>query len=359
MCMLSILHRNIDIFKADTNWPRSFDSDLTFILSQDLAIRIPSHQLVLTQGVVTAPDSSARELLINSNEDSDGADFPLLGHPFLSSAYLFVDQYQGHFTIANANANANATEQVLVSGRSGTCFTPTRPRCPTDNPACVTGSPPEDPPYSLLSSMTRRHHTRDAEDTNASSGTYIGKAGISVAIYVPITSVSFAIIVVAYIRSYQKRPTQRAPNRKKQGPQYSLYPYFKPELSADAQPPHEMPLERNPAYVLAPYEVATKERRGEMRAEHESSIRSLQPPSRAHFAPKASRTRLTCRDVRCKEATMEDSSRRRFEERYGFDRNCHRVYAVAPCSAMRTIGFLASFQPIFSFGKELLGVYYS
>ncbi|KAL8753454.1 MAG: hypothetical protein Q9184_005415 [Pyrenodesmia sp. 2 TL-2023] len=257
---------------------------MSFVLSHDLAIRIPNHQLVLTQGNLTAPDTSARELLINTNEDSDRMDMPLLGRPFLSSAYLFVDQGQGQFAIGNANPNT--TKQVLVPVAPGTCFTPTAPRCSTDIPACVIGSPRED-----------YRQSRETKDANETSRTFISQAGIRVAIYVPIMSVSLAIIIVAYIRSYRKRPTQQAPNRKKQGPQASLWPYLKPELSADAQPPHEMPLERNPAYVLAPYEVATKERRGEMRAEHESSIGELQSPGRVYFAPKASRMRLTCRDV--------------------------------------------------------------
>lgn len=276
--MLSILLRNIDVLRADTSRRRSFDGDMTFVLSQDLAIRIPNHQLVLTQSNITAPNTSAPELLINSNEDTNRTDMPLLGRPFLSSAYLFVDQSQ--FTIENANPNA--TEQVLVPGRPGTCFTPTAPapKCPTQNPACVTGSP-------------RDHQTSDTEDTYETSRTSISQAGMNAAINVPITFVFLAIIVVAYIRSYRKRPTQPAPTQK-QRPKASLWPYFKAELSADAQPPHEMPLERNPAYVLAPYEVATKERRGEMRADHESSIRGLQSPSRAYIS---TRTGLPCRDV--------------------------------------------------------------
>ncbi|KAL8927554.1 MAG: hypothetical protein Q9208_002359 [Pyrenodesmia sp. 3 TL-2023] len=302
------LGRSQNISPVGTNLQAQdvYDGDMTFVLSRGLTIRIPNHQLVLSQGNVIAPNTSARELLINSNQDTDRTDLPLLGRPFLSSAYLFVDQGLGRFTIANANPNAR--DQRLIPGHFDTCFPPTPtptanpPRCVTDVPpcgcradipACVTGSPHYAPPSWLPSSKpTQDSYT---EYTSGNSGTSIAKAGLSAAISVPLVSVIIAIIIAAHIHFHRTRPTQPAPNRRKQGLQASLWPYFKPELSADAQPPHEMPLERNPAYVLAPYGVATKERRGEMRAEHESSIRGgLQPPSRAYFA---TRTGLTCRDV--------------------------------------------------------------
>ncbi|MCJ1246093.1 hypothetical protein MMC30_003297 [Trapelia coarctata] len=103
-----------------------YAGDLTFTLSTGLNIKIPNNQLVVPDYSVDSAghqtsNATTREILINSLQEINLNDVPLLGRTFLTSAYLFVNYDQSEFTLWQANPT---TEQKLVAVGSG-------PSCPT------------------------------------------------------------------------------------------------------------------------------------------------------------------------------------------------------------------------------------
>lgn len=82
---------------------------MTFKLSNGPSITIPNHQLI-----VPKKDIDDKEIILLS--DSDTSKLPILGHPFLSSSYLHVDNENQRFTIWPANPT-NATDLVSVDHR--------------------------------------------------------------------------------------------------------------------------------------------------------------------------------------------------------------------------------------------------
>lgn len=80
-------------------------------------MRIPNDQLIAPEltiddsGSISA-NSSAPELLLNSIQQINANDLPLLGRQFLSSAYLMVNQDAGKFTLWAANPT---THENLVA----------------------------------------------------------------------------------------------------------------------------------------------------------------------------------------------------------------------------------------------------
>ncbi|KAI4118007.1 MAG: hypothetical protein LQ345_001843, partial [Seirophora villosa] len=217
----------------------NYDGDITYTLSSGIDIRIPNHQLVApadkasTQGSLTAADSSASNVLIHGVTSVDKSDMPLLGHPFLSSVYLFVNYTENNFTLWKTNLTADEPDIPTVDFGS----------CPSAGPPTL---PPE-APRGILST-----------------------AGIaSIVVGVAFAFLLVAMSVIAY-RHY-RRPSPPPPKDPKPTteqadshvPSHLLY--SKPELAVDTHPPLEMPLERNPGYSLAPYELVVRERYLEMR----------------------------------------------------------------------------------------------
>jgi len=83
-------------------------------------------------------NATTREILLNSLQDVNSNDMPLLGRTFLTSAYLYVNYDQSEFTLWQANPT---TDQNLVAVGSG-------PSCPTTpvTPTTSAGSSPSTPP---------------------------------------------------------------------------------------------------------------------------------------------------------------------------------------------------------------------
>ena len=103
----------------------SYPGDLTFVLDTGLQIRIPNNQLVVPDiliGPAGTPtfDDNTREILVNSLQDINADDVPLLGRTFLTSAYLFVDVDHSQFTLWQANATRE--QNIIAVGPSATCI---------------------------------------------------------------------------------------------------------------------------------------------------------------------------------------------------------------------------------------------
>ena len=85
-------------------------------MASGLKITVANDQLVQEDISIdtagnTVFNSSTREIMINSLQDINKNDMPLLGMPFISSAYLNVNYDTGTFTLWSARAT---TEQNLI-----------------------------------------------------------------------------------------------------------------------------------------------------------------------------------------------------------------------------------------------------
>lgn len=161
--------------------------------------------------------------LVGVNEN----DLPKLGKPFLSSAYLSVDNDRQSFTLWEAQPNVT---QDLVSLGPPVCSS--TPSLPAASPSSVPAIPAHD----------------------FSKGTI---AGVVVGGLVAIATTIGAILLVA--RKRRKKQAQQsqaiATSTLAGGGQRSSRWGEKAEMASDQHPPLEMPVTRNPGYSLAPYEV--------------------------------------------------------------------------------------------------------
>lgn len=129
---------------------RRYDGDLTFNIYPDLEITIPNHQLVVPdieinpvgQEVVSNYTKYA-EVLINSLQADNANDIPRFGMPFLSSAYLMVDNDNQQFTLW---ASQQSQSSNLVELGPPACRPPVATSTPTPNPPPSVLAPP--PPSS-------------------------------------------------------------------------------------------------------------------------------------------------------------------------------------------------------------------
>lgn len=216
----------------------SYDGDLTITLTSGFEVRIPNHQLVIpnyainNEGFIFEANSTTRELLINSLEGRRQNDMPLLGLPFLSSAYLLVDQDHEEFTLWNYDPNL--TEKRLV---------PIGPNCSAGSGGAA-GSATTDSAAPL---------------PEASSGSRSLSAGSIVGIVLG----SLAGLVVVFVLPFlyyrrRKRLSHEAAPAADSNPQVSSLLGFKPELHTQEPFRSELPLERHTGYTLQPYEMAAK-----------------------------------------------------------------------------------------------------
>ena len=221
---------------------RRYDGDLTFNIYPDLEITIPNHQLVVPdieinpvgQEVVSNYTKYA-EVLINSLQADNANDIPRFGMPFLSSAYLTVDNDNQQFTLW---ASQQSQSSNLVELGPPACRPPVATSTPTPKPLPSVLAPP--PPSG----------SNNGPSKAAIAGGSIG--GLAAAICLCIGA--FAL---------QKRRRRRQQEREKAAPAEpvidSMYSdtsaFYKPEMPSDRQPPQEMPLVPNPGYTLAPYEL--------------------------------------------------------------------------------------------------------
>ena len=217
---------------------RRYDGDLTFDIYPDLEITIPNHQLVVPDIEINPEGqefvsnySTYAEILINSLQAINLNDIPRFGTPFLSSAYLLVDNDHQQFTLW---ASQQSETSNLIELGPPACRPPVAPSVPTSTPI----APP--PP----SSSTGSRHSKAAI-----AGGVIG--GLA-------TTSLFCGAYLLYIR--RRKRQQKREQALQAGPiidaTYSdTLAYNKAEMPSDKQPPQELPLIRNPGYDFAPHEL--------------------------------------------------------------------------------------------------------
>ena len=202
------------------------------------------------QGAITQINASTqREVLISSLLQGRTSSLPILGHPFLTSAYFMVDQDQGQFTIAGVNAT---TDHKPVSIGPPTCEG-TKPISTPTSGAPSGGSTPMGSPSTPLPTSTHETVSKGAT------------AGIAVGGVAAVAILCLGATVFLRRRRHspqQPLPQMGVPNRyTKRDTEYSdpTYRLFKPEMDSghEHQPPAEMPLEQHPPYRLAPHEMDT------------------------------------------------------------------------------------------------------
>ena len=123
-----------------------YNGDLSFSLSSGLQIRIPNHQLVvpdvvLTESGIPTFNDSTRAINLNSLQEINKDDIPILGQTFLSSAYLHVDLDQSQFTLWQSNSTRDS--KIVALGPSNTCTASSVPG-PTNPVVPSTSSTPTD-----------------------------------------------------------------------------------------------------------------------------------------------------------------------------------------------------------------------
>lgn len=221
-------------------------------------ITIPNHQLVVpnygydTQGSITAFNAStANEVLINSLQDTNKNDMPLLGRAFLSSAYLMVDQDNQQFTLAEVNATSN---QKIVSNGP--------PVCQSSSAAGATNSPTISPTPAT---------THQGISTGVIVGAVVGSA-------VALALCLGAILLLRRRRRTRQEQIVQTENEKRDPPitrvsqlsQPGLGMY-KAEMPSDYthQPRAEIPSQRHPPYQLGPHEMPSQQHSSYQPAHHE------------------------------------------------------------------------------------------
>ena len=217
---------------------RRYDGNLTFNIYPDLDITIPNHQLVVPDieinpvgQEIVSNYSMYAEVLINSLQAININDMPRFGMPFLSSAYLLVDNDNQQFTLWASQQSE--TSNLLELGPPA-CRTTVAPSVPTSTPV----APP--PPSGFTGSSPSKA---------AIAGDVIGGLAAT------------SLFCGAYL--LQKRRRRRQHKRKQAlqaGPvidaTYSdTLAYSKAEMPSDQQPPQELPLVKSPGYALGPHEL--------------------------------------------------------------------------------------------------------
>ena len=160
---------------------------------------------------------------------------PRFGMPFLSSAYLLVDNDNQQFTLW---ASQQSQTSNLVELGPPACRTPVPTATPQPLPSVLNPTPPPNP--------------NNGPSKAAIAGGSIG--GVA----------AIALILGAFLLRRRRRRRQRErenENAARAEPVInSMYSdnsaYNKPEMPSDRQPPQEMPLVQNPGYSLAPYELS-------------------------------------------------------------------------------------------------------
>ena len=214
----------------------------------DLEITIPNHQLVVPnieinsvgQGIVSNYTEQA-EIAINSLQSINLNDMPRFGAPFLSSAYLLVDNDNQHFTLW---ASQQSQTSNLVELGPPVC----RPAVTT--PSSSAPAPPPKP-----------------------YGSGPSKAAIAGGIIGGLTAVSLCIGAYFLFMRRLRRQQDRQQEMQAVPPFDAKYSdnamYDKPEMPSHQQPPQELSLLKSPTYALALQELPPQ-----MRYELPPSVRN-------------------------------------------------------------------------------------
>ena len=221
-----------------------YTGNLTFSIYPGLDITIPNHQLVVpdfqinSEGQEYPSNSSVVEVLINSLQAINLNDMPLFGLPFLSSAYLIVDNDKQQFTLSQSR---QSTSSNLVAIGPPACTTPVP-------------SPTSQPSPSILATPAV------TPTPKASSGTPKGAIAGAVVGGLVIIAICIGLLFIIRKRLVRRR-VESLPRDEKQehmipaAVDSSVYTtseladksvYTTSELAADIQhtrPPHELPLD--------------------------------------------------------------------------------------------------------------------
>ena len=217
---------------------RRYDGNLTFNIYPDLEITIPNHQLVVPDieinpggQEIVSNYSTYAEVLINSLQAINLNDMPRFGMPFLSSAYLLVDNDNQQFTLW---ASQQSETSNLIELGPPACRPPVAPSVPTSTAT----APPPPPSSSLTDSRPSR---------GAIAGGVIG--GLA----------AILLFCSAYLLQRRRRKRQQNRQQTLQGGFDATYSdnlaYNKAEMPSDQQPPQELALVKSPGYDFVPHEL--------------------------------------------------------------------------------------------------------
>lgn len=203
--------------------------------------------------------STANEVLINSLQDINKNDMPLLGRSFLSSAYLMVDQDNQQFTLAEVNPTSN---QKIITNGPPVCQSPKSISTPTPTSSSAVGAT-SPPAVSPTPANTHR---------GISTGVVAGAAVGGVAAVVLCLG---ALLLLRRRRRTQQQQSAQMESDKRGPPITEVsqpgFGMIKAEMPSGYmhQPPAEMPSQRHSPYQLAPYEMASQGRSPHVPAPYE------------------------------------------------------------------------------------------
>ena len=225
------------IMKQSLN-TRRYDGNLTFNVYPDLEITIPNHQLVVPDIEINPRGQEAIsnystyvEVLINSLQSSNADDMPRFGMPFLSSAYLLVDNDHQQFTLW---ASQQSETSDIVEIGPPVCRPPVAPSSPTSTPMA-------------------------APSQSSSAGSRPSKAIIAGSVIGGLAAIF--LLCGAYVlqkrrqRRQQKREQSLQAGSAVDGTYADTLAYNKAEMPSDRQPPQELPPVKSPGYVHVPQEA--------------------------------------------------------------------------------------------------------
>ena len=188
--------------------------------------------------------TTVREVLINSLQDVNKNDMPILGRPFLTSAYLIVDVDHRRFTVAPSKATD--TQDIVAIGPPA-CSSAEQLSTPT------AGIPAASQATALAST------TPDPKPTTAASRQDVPTAAIAGGAVGGVVAIALCLAAILALRRRRRRARERAIQESLENTKSGMGVHVleKGELASDHthQPPMELPLERDPQYRLAPFEM--------------------------------------------------------------------------------------------------------
>lgn len=186
------------------------------------------------------------EVLILSLQEINLNDMPILGKPFLSSAYLLVDYDHNEYSLWKSNP---AASQNLVALGPSTCrnSTSTAGGSPTSSVPHPT-SPIPDPTSVNIPPRSSKANPSKKIVASASVGT----------VAFTVVSLWLLLLLKRYLARQRTQPPPKQdeiPSSGTDGPRNeSSICFQKPELASDRHPPQEMPLRPND---LGPHELSS------------------------------------------------------------------------------------------------------
>ena len=208
------------------------NSEITILNNQ---LVIPDYH-VNPQGATYINNTNNRSILLLSLQDVNKIDILRFGKPFLSSAYLVMDNHHRQFSFWQGRAMTDAN---LVAVRPTTCSptSPTSTATPTPAPPVVPAIIPSPAGCTVV--------PKDTITDGAVGGLAI----------IGLCFVAFYVLARRRQQHSQALEGEEYVARIKEWKRESDNSYDKPEMPSDRKPMQEMPLIRVPAYALALCEI--------------------------------------------------------------------------------------------------------